>query len=850
MSADSLKNTATTTTANLLKKAIDTGKKLNLKEDVSLKYYHGASQSVIPVKEVRDGVIITTDNRYLGVIEVLPINYEKMDYDEQVEVLSRFRNFFKGDFYKFSFKIISDSSDTSELIRNIKKQNINIADEKIRTCLNDYINFIKVLGDRGAVVKRYYFIYEYSGMDGEKSRDFETIVKHMQVKRGDIVMGFASCGNPCIMHETLQAQTYATIDFLYRYFNKSTYKIESLEERQERLKNDIYDFNYTYNANKMVTIPDMIAPKGLYFINRQYVYMDGRWYTYIGITGDDYPERAQGAWLECLTYHQYIDVDVGFVRYPATATKAILKGYNSLTKTAAVEAIDRRKRKADKIVSKYQNNMKVLNRMNEGEDLYKMCIVLTISAETLDETAELARKMKNHIKNQLQLGYDDSLLCCEEYFQMTMPFLTFPTEVFKRLKHDILSTDIACIYPFIAYQLNDPKGFVIGVNEENGTLASINPFDTTIYFNANISILGTSGAGKTFTEQLIGRRMFLNGSRCFFIIPKKGYNDYYSGCNAIGGLFVSLMPGSDDCINPLEIRPEGKADSTRIEEGTRQEQGSWLAHKITSLCAWINLLLKDRTISLTENNELSECLMRVYSNKGITNDNTSIFKDLKSGTLKEFPTMGELLIETSKKPVLEEVSGVIRQFVTGPASNMNGQTNIDLTNCRYIVFDVDEDLISEDLFSAFLYLAFDFVYAQVKADINSRDFVFLDEVWKMMVVPSAAKQVRNMVKLIRAYGGSTVVATQEMGDFKKSAGEMGMAVLNNSELNLYLYMKPEDLKVTTEIMELKEQDIKDIKELTRGHGLLKSHNNTIKLSIMPSDLELKTFTTDINNRTS
>lgn len=210
--------------------------------------------------------------------------------------------------------------------------------------------------------------------------------------------------------------------------------------------------------------------------------------------------------------------------------------------------------------------------------------------------------------------------------------------------------------------------------------------------------------------------------------------------------------------------------------------------------------------------------------------------------------MGDLLEETLKKPDLKEVSGAIKQFVTGPASNMNGQTNIDLSKHRYVVFDVDEDLISEDLFSAFLYLAFDFVYAQVKADIYSRDFVFLDEVWKMMVVPSAAKQVRNMVKLIRAYGGSTVVATQEMGDFKKSAGEMGMAVLNNSELNLYLYMKPEDLKVTAEIMGLLKKDMSDIEELVKGKGLLKSHNNTLKLSILPSELELKTFTTDINHR--
>lgn len=845
-----MKKTATTTTANLLKKALDKSQELSNRDSDIEKFYDGAAQSVIPVKDVKNGIIITTDNRYIGVIEVLPINYEKMERKDKIKIINKFKDFFKADFYKFGFKIVSDSSDTSELIRNIRKQNKNIKDEKVKNCLLDYINFVKTLGSRGAVVKRYYFIYEYNGLDGEKANKFEDIAIHMQKKRNDVIAAFSNCGNPCVTYDSIEEQTYATLDFIYRFFNKKSYKSEGLEERQSRLKDDFYDFNYTYNADKKVTIPDLVAPKGIYFINRNYVYMDGRYYTYIGITGDGFPEQVNAAWLECFMYGQYVDIDINCIKYPTDSTKTLLKGYNSITKSSVNEAIERRQRRAERLLRKYQNNTTVFNRMSSGEDLYRMSIVLTISADTLEETAEVARMLRKHIKEQLALGYDDAFLCSEEYFQLTMPFLVFPPKLFSRLKHDMLSSDLASLYPFVAYQLNDPKGFVMGINDENYSLISLNPFDTSKYFNANISILGTSGAGKTFTEELIGRRMFFNGARCFYIIPKKGYNDYYAGCQAIGGLFISFMPGSTDCINPLEIRPEGKADLSRIDENTKQEKGSWLSHKITSLCCWINLLLKNRSLSLAENNALTECLMEVYKTKGITSDNTSIYKDLSTGEIKEMPILGELLEETEKRPVLEDISGVIRRFVTGPASNMNGQTNVDLASNRYIVFDVDEDLISEELFSGFLYLAFDCVYAMVKSNIFSRDFVFLDELWKMMIVEAAATQVHNMVKLIRAYGGSTVVATQEMGDYKKSAGEKGISVLNNSELNLYLYMKPEDLQVAAELMNLTEKDKEDIESLVKGKGLLKSHNNTLKIQILPSELELNTLTTDINNRSA
>ena len=67
-------------------------------------------------------------------------------------------------------------------------------------------------------------------------------------------------------------------------------------------------------------------------------------------------------------------------------------------------------------------------------------------------------------------------------------------------------------------------------------------------------------------------------------------------------------------------------------------------------------------------------------------------------------------------------------------------------------------------------------------------------------MPDAAKQVSKMIKLIRAYGGSAVIATQQMGDFNK-AGDIGMDILNNAEINLYLAMKPQDITETQKLME-------------------------------------------------
>ena len=55
----------------------------------------------------------------------------------------------------------------------------------------------------------------------------------------------------------------------------------------------------------------------------------------------------------------------------------------------------------------------------------------------------------------------------------------------------------------------DDNGILLGVNKYNSSLIIVDIFNSAVYKNANMSILGTSGAGKTFTMQLMALRMRL-----------------------------------------------------------------------------------------------------------------------------------------------------------------------------------------------------------------------------------------------------------------------------------------------------------------------------------------------------
>ncbi len=78
-------------------------------------------------------------------------------------------------------------------------------------------------------------------------------------------------------------------------------------------------------------------------------------------------------------------------------------------------------------------------------------------------------------------------------------------------------------------------------------------FNTAIYKNANMVILGTSGAGKTFFIQLLALRLRMQDIPIMIIAPLKGH-EFKNACQAIGGQFIDLSATSNHCINIMEIR--------------------------------------------------------------------------------------------------------------------------------------------------------------------------------------------------------------------------------------------------------------------------------------------------------
>lgn len=812
---------------------------------------NGASQDDVPIKRVAMGIIQTTDNRYVSIIEAFPINFNNMSVISKNRVLNSFGPLFRVCPTLVDFKITSGFSNPRRLKENIKRSCKNQDLPIIQESLKDCFALIDELSETASISHHYYIIFEYDGdAKGHKSSVYEEIAQSMYETRFQIVNVLLNCGVVCNMPDNYDE---FLVETLYCNYNKKSCEKYSYIDRIHRIHYDREVFNEKSDAPRNIAYADYIAPKGLYFTNRNYHMMDGEYYTYLALDPNSYPSEVPANWLSIFYFSTWVDIDLIKKKLPHDLTMLALNQYNKITDQSMKASNEKGKvNKFRKLRDKYINNSQTYQAMANGDDLNDCIIILTIRA---DSPKDLISR-KNMVEKSLgghQLQFNDAFLQVEEFFRMTSMLLCIESP-FRQNAHNILSSNLESIFCFTSYEMKDDNGFVLGINAQNNSLVSLNNFNTKYFKNANILILGTSGSGKTFTINTIAFNQLMAGKRCFFIIPKKGWEDYRRGALNIGGEFISLVPGSKDCVNILGIIPEDEIDASVLDEADVVKKDSLVGKKISAIIVWFQLLLVDSRfanaedrLSKREYNRLVVVLKQMYEKFGITDDNNSIYEDVEKKVLKKMPIISDFKAALEEDEMLHDRAFNLDIFITGSASNMNGQTNVDLNN-NYIVFDVDEDTIGEQMLPSFLYIAFDFVYSNVRANTKTQDEIIMDEVWKMMKVPDCAAQVQNMVKIVRGYGGGVIIATQEMEDMAKSEGGFGKSVLNNAYIKLILNMTEEGVEFVRNDLKLTEEDAEAILQFPTGHGMLIANGNKVHVQIKASQRMFKAFDNDSNNR--
>ena len=801
-------------------------------------------QPFIPVKDIRNGIVETTDGRYVKIFEIEPINFMLRSSEEQYNILSSFASWLKISPMKLQFKSITRKADSDKHIAMIRKELSMEDNAQCRAMGEDYIRLIKDVGSREALTRRFFLIYQYEAIGRSESDDYSKVYSMLVSAEQNARAYFMQCGNSIIQPKN---PDQAVADILYMFFNRRSCVDEPFTDRVNRVIID------TMTAKEKVigvdpiphiSVRQFIAPRGLDLSHYNYIVMDGRYYCFLYIKGNGYPSTVRGGWMSSLiNAGEGIDIDVHLSRENRSKT---------IDKVAQRIRLNRTKLKGmqdtstdyEELTNSIQAGYYIKNGIaNHNEDLFYMSVFVTISAKTYDELLWRKQQMIDMLKS-MDMYLSDCRFQQEDALRSVMPFLQISPKLQKKTQRNVLTSGAASTYMFTSFEMSDDSGVLLGVNRHNNSLCIVDLFNTKINKNANLTMCGTSGAGKTFTLQLLALRMRMRGIQCYIIAPIKGH-EFKRACSKIGGEFIKIAPGSPHCINVMEIRHTISPEMELIDEVDYNDMDSMLARKIQQLMIFFSLLIPDMTNE--EEQMLDEALIKTYNEFGITHDNNSLYADATCfpPKLKKMPILGDLHKHLLENTMTTRIAAIVSRFVTGSAQSFNRQTNVDLTN-KYIVLDLSE--LKGKLLPVGMMIALDYVWDNIKADRTKKKAIMIDEIWQLIGASSnklAAEFCLEIFKVIRGYGGAAIAATQDLSDFfSLDDGKYGRAIINNSKNKIILNLEQDEAQYVKDVLKLTRTEVRSITQFERGEALIHSNNNKVPVVIKASAEEKEMITTD------
>lgn len=787
--------------------------------------------SYLPISEIRNGVIKTKDERYLRMIEILPINFLLRSASEKRNIIYSFAAYLKIAPPNLQFKVLSKKADIKDYIEKIRKEAEQEPDERCRILQEDYAKLLTQLGTREAITRRFFLIFEYP-LSGTKSVNERDMFLYLQSAVQTAKKYLAMCGNVVLEHKN---ETRFCVEVLYQLLNRDTSLKESLDERIKKVRNHYILENGKESVAK-IPVTELVAPDTINFKSYKYVILDGVYHAYLYIPSGRYRSRVPAGWLSLLiNAGEGIDIDLFFFCQDKNKSMERIGRRIRLNRSKIKDTFDSNS-DFDSLSESIQAGYYLKRGLSGSEEFYYMSTLITVTGHSAREVEWRSKEMMKLLNSQ-DIGICKCLFGEEQGFLSSLPLLCLDKKIYERSKRNVLTSGAAACYPFTAYEMSDKDGILMGVNKANSSLVLVDIFNTSVYKNANMVIFGTSGSGKTFTMQLMALRMRRKNIQVFIIAPDKGH-EFARACNNIGGTFIQISPASSNCINVMEIRQSDKATSELLD-GYVSER-SELAVKIQSLHIFFSLLVPDMTHE--EKQLLDEAMVICYQEKGITHDNQSLFDPMCPGCYREMPILGDLQEVLLRKEECKRLANILNRLVNGSAASFNQQTNVDLNN-KYVVLDISE--LSGDLLIG-MFVALDYVWSRTKEDRTREKAIFIDEAWKLLSSNElAADYIQEIYKTIRAYGGAAISASQDLVDYYNlNGGKIGRGILSNAKTKIILNLEVAEAELIQKELDLSEAETNSIIHFERGCGLISTNSNNLVVEFKASQLEKDLITTD------
>jgi len=145
-----------------------------------------ASQDIVPIEEIRDGVVVLSDGSLRAVLMASSVNFALKSPDEQDAIILQYQNFLNSLDFPIQFFIQSRKLNIEPYLNSLRERKKIETNELLRIQITEYITFVKEFVESGNIVsKTFYIVIPFAPMSllGDKQKGVKGIFSSFFGKR-------------------------------------------------------------------------------------------------------------------------------------------------------------------------------------------------------------------------------------------------------------------------------------------------------------------------------------------------------------------------------------------------------------------------------------------------------------------------------------------------------------------------------------------------------------------------------------------------------------------------------------------------------------------------------------------
>ena len=302
------------------------------------------------------------------------------------------------------------------------------------------------------------------------------------------------------------------------------------------------------------------------------------------------------------------------------------------------------------------------------------------------------------------------------------------------------------------------------------------PMKRGIITNRNKFILGPSGSGKSFFTNHLVRQYYEQRTHVLLVDTGNSYQGLcrmiHDRTNGDDGIYITYEEDNPIAFNPFYT------DSGQFDVEKRE------SIKTLILTLWKR---EDEAPKRSEEVALSGAvnayLRKITEDKSLKPDFNGFYEFVRD----DYRRMIEEKKVREKDFDIDGFLNVLEPFYQGGDYDflLNSDKELDLTNKRFIVFELDNISGNKVLLPVVTLIIMETFISKMRKLKGIRKMILIEECWKALMSANMSEYIKYLFKTVRKYFGEAVVVTQEVDDIISSP-VVKEAIINNSDCKILL----------------------------------------------------------------